>query len=429
MTSLSDDDHHLTRGPGMITIPLTTWRSGSVRHALYLPLLSVLLPFNSAMAQNSDLAFPWRFEEVAVLETDNPEAGVTELGSVIIDGNGVVSFLNQQSNRTRFRGIQRFDTQGRWLGFISRRGDGPGEFTSARLLAATNAGDLLLYGASSGRRIVHLTADGEYLQSFMSPFLIQHRDLMPDGGGIVSPGRCVLVSSKNMDPGDPTGEWVQTIAILDMDGTVLHSISFEEINYTRLIPVDGRIGQFHAYQNPAARVAKWTVDGTGHIWIIPPGNDRLQQYSSDGDMIAESPFSLDPPAYSARDWRELFEGMTAYRRNPDRPGTLAATDLILDELKKVRREVSAVQRFWWIDDAGFLVDRKPFDFRSPGWQKSPGRYVALFPDGTVSEEIDGPGGLVAVSHGYALSYYTDEDDLPILTLYRLVPGNTGSSYR
>ncbi|MFC1529133.1 hypothetical protein ACFL6R_00270 [Gemmatimonadota bacterium] len=405
----------------MIAVSWPIGRLGSCRYAFLLIFLSVLLSSNSGRAQETDHAFPWRFEEIAVLETDNPEAGVTELGSVVIDGNGVVSYVNQQSNRVRFRGIHRFDIQGRWLGSISRRGEGPGEFPSARLLSASSAGDLLVQGEPSGRRIVRLNADGGYEHSFRSPVLIQSPHLTSDGGGILGPDRYVLISSKNMYPGDPTGDWVQTISTLDPDGTILHSTVYENVNYSLLIPVTGRTGQFHAYLNPAARIAKWTVDAAGGVWIIPPGNDRLQEYSAEGELISDVHIDLDPPEWSAREWRELLDGMTAYRRIPDSPRTEEGTDLIVEELRKLRREVSAIQRFWWVGDEGFLIDRQPFDLRSPGWQKSPGRYLALFSDGTVSEEIDGPGGLVAVSHGFALSLHTDDDDLPILTLYRLVP--------
>jgi len=92
---------------------------------------------------------------------------------------------------------------------------------------------------------------------------------------------------------------------------------------------------------------------------------------------------------------------------------------IAGRLMDLRNAFAPVQRFWWIGQEGFLLDRVPVDARSQSWRDGPGRYAALFPDGTLSEEVDGPGGLVTVANGYAVALRSDPDDLPALILYRI----------
>ncbi len=90
-----------------------------------------------------------------------------------------------------------------------------------------------------------------------------------------------------------------------------------------------------------------------------------------------------------------------------------------DELLGARGDLRSIQRMWWAGSKGLLVDRNVYQPMVNHWALVPGKYAALLPDGRLSEEVEGPGGLIVASNGYALCLESLTDDLPVLTLYRI----------
>ncbi len=77
---------------------------------------------------------------------------------------------------------------------------------------------------------------------------------------------------------------------------------------------------------------------------------------------------------------------------------------------------------WWGGDEGLLVDLTPYiPLRLiPDWTSRPGQYSAILKNGSTTESVSGPGGIVAVYNGYALSLESSTEELPRLVLYRLI---------
>ena len=226
-------------------------------------ILMQLLTPHIARSPESPPPFPWRFVKVAELETNNPDAAVGDFGSVVVDGHGTVSLLNRITNRHPFKWINQFDITGKWKGAISRRGDGPGEFKSAELLSAANNGDILIYGESSGLRLVHLSSQGRYISSFQIP------RAQYSSGAFADTNRYWFISTHPSRSGlyDP---WIQEMSLFDDKGEILWSLTYETITPFILIPDERNPLQAYHFPHPAQKGAIWTFDDRGTLWIITP---------------------------------------------------------------------------------------------------------------------------------------------------------------
>lgn len=97
---------------------------------------------------------------------------------------GVITDMTISSNRiyvldNKFSRIQKYDTSGKYLGSIGKRGEGPGEFgTDLKSIVADEEGNLIVGGM---RKIYIFEKNGEYIHSFHVNF--QMNDLCVDREG------------------------------------------------------------------------------------------------------------------------------------------------------------------------------------------------------------------------------------------------------
>ncbi len=170
----------------------------------------LLPPFDASQEQNP---FPWVFQRVAVLETDNPSAGVGLFGSAGIGPSGTVSLVSDHG-----LAIHQFGADGRWIGNIERLGEGPGEFRSADQVWVTNTGDLLVYDRGIGNRLSHLSPRGDYKRSFNTIIDVLKPNLSEAGDNRY------WKSSLSSFIGN---EQTRSIALLDTAGTEVWSTEHE----------------------------------------------------------------------------------------------------------------------------------------------------------------------------------------------------------
>ncbi len=373
--------------------------------------------------------FPWVFTELAELDTGNPEAEVGEIWgrseevrTVSVDARGTVSLLDliygSITGGNQFRGIHRFDRTGRWTGNLSREGDGPGEFRSPTLITADGRGDLVLYD-TAGSKVTQLDPEGGYVVSFGIRNLI---NTMIEAVHPAGTDRYWLVSIHPVPSARPFDEPLQEdILLVSPEGRTFWSRQYDGIRDQLFITFEGNPYQAFPFPNPSARVARWTFDDEGAIWILSPDSDRLIRIDPRGETTADITLSLEPIELDRNEIRRFIDERTERLSTSPREREREYVDEIARRLRDLRSSFAPVQRLWWIGPEGFLVDRVPVDPMARGWREGPGRYLALFPDGTISDEIDGPGGLITVTNGYAVALRSDLSDLPKLILYRIAP--------
>ncbi len=382
--------------------------------------------------------FPWVFTELAELETGDPEAGIgeiwagsAEVRTVTVDNIGTVSLLDlitySRSGKKPYRGIHRFDVQGRWIGNLTREGDGPGEFQSPRLISATGRGELVLYDPGGQRRVTHLDSNGRYINSFGIQGVINSMLECVSSAGtdrywLVSVHPGPLLTEPFLDP------FQEDILLVSGDSEVIWSITYDDIRTQHFIINQDNPGMAYPFPDPSARVAHWTFDDAGAIWILAPDHDRITRIDTQGATTGEIELDLEPILLDRTEIQQFADERTDRLRTSDRKGEQEYADQITRWLKTLKNQFAPIQRFWWIGPEGFLVDRVPVDPMAQSWREKPGRYLAIFPDGTISQEANGPGGLVAVANGCAVALRSHLDDLPKLALYRITPIVEGLVY-
>ncbi len=372
-------------------------------------LFILLITYQSNVhAQDSRPPFPWRFERVASLQTEIPEAGISTLTSAGIDGEGNVSITS-----SRILAVHQFNSDGTWKGNLGNRGSGPGEFQATQRVSVAFNGELLVYDALSGKKFTHLNRDGEYLDSFV--------DLL-DGrveGFQFATSNSYWVSS--LTPSYKGADIYRTVKLRDRIGNVLWSLKtlVEEPNleiFTEMIVAT--VGP-----NPIGLDVLWAVDPFGTTWNLTPNQDRLLCIDSLGNELSSIETDIPSLIISRSDWRQFVEDRFDPFISIIAPSLREGYISLRDDLMKARDDVSSIQRMWWAGSEGLLVDRNIYQPESVNhWALTPGRYAALLPDGSLSEEVEGPSGLIIAMNGYALCLESLSDELPVLTLYKIEPG-------
>lgn len=374
-------------------------------------ILILLLFAHIVGSQESPLPFPWRFVQLAELETELPDALVSEYRAVTIDSNGVISLLDRitmsREGRKPFHGIHQFGSDGKWIRNIGRQGDGPGEFRSPFLINAAVDGSLLIFDTAIGNKFVNLSSNGDYLNSYH----VNMRNLEAIAHAGIGGAWLVSIHPQPIPRGlfEP---WVQEIQLHDNKGTLIWSRTYQGITNQIMLTVDGSTGAGIPFPNPAARMAHWAFTPDGNIWIISPENDQLINVNRNGTIEQTIEINMPLISLTRAEINEFINERTErFRTGQDEPYADEYRPLPRI-LRNSRGEHAPVQRFWWIGPEGFLVDRVSVDIRSQAWRENPGKYMALFPDGTVSEEYEGPGGIVAINNGYAVSIQSVYRELP-----------------
>lgn len=358
-------------------------------------------------AQETAPPFPWRFVDPLALETDKPEAQVGDYAGGTIDGTGRVSIICRFSHL-----IHRFDTDGRWLGNIDRKGHGPGEFESASLITASYQGDLLILDRSL-RRLTHLAPDGEYIASVS--LNNQGIDLMREAR-IAFAGNDTYWISFSIEPVDRDNPLTRVISLLDQAGHVIWTREFQDQSTDIIIErPDGR-GR-RVMPNPARYIVRWSVDSEGTAWIITPDCRQLLRVDGHGEESAAIDLNLPHPGITAGEWREYLRSLEpSATANAD--NRKMATDRI-DAIRNLLDDLPPIQYVRWASEAGLLIDRYA---RFRGSDTSMQLITALLPDGRLtSDSMNLDIQFTTFSNGFALASDHEYGELPRLIRYRIDP--------
>ena len=375
-----------------------------MRNRILLFLLALYLPTICA-AQESIPQFPWRFVDPLMLETDNPDALVGDLSGMAIDGFGRVSLTCLRSHI-----IHRFDAEGKWAGNIDRRGQGPGDFESPRLITASPEGDLLILD-SRLIRLTHLTWDGEYVTSIN--LSIPGLDVFIEPQiAFGSDNTYWLVHRKPQE--DRSAPITRVITLFDQTGEVLWNEEYQDQSTDITVELTSRQGRF-TIPNPARYVVRCSVDSEGTAWIVTPDCRQLLRVSGRGEVLETVDLDLPPPAISAGDWRDYLRSL-----EPDDPTddfSRERSSRLIDAIRNLRDDLPPIQSIHWASKAGLIVDRYA------GFRGSDTRMqllTALLPDGRLTADFVNPGIPYPIfSHGFALASDYEYGELPRLIRYRI----------
>ena len=348
------------------------------------------------------LPFPWRFVEIGPLDTGNEQALLGDFSghAVGVDGKGRVSIATEEGEW-----IHRFAPNGAWLDNVGRLGSGPGEFRRIHALAVDSVGDLLVYDGLS-RRVTHLDGEGRYISSFRAHIATNDRPSL----GIGAEDRYWVCDTH----WDMQGEEAQeSLVLISSSGDTVWSWDARTAPYL-YVSVEGRP---QGTLGPSMDSSRWAVDADGISWLVLPNAEALLRIPPGGSPIDTVRLSASPLRPSDQEWEE-FEGsllstmeMVAFLRPYVGP--------MRDALARVRERLHPMQRCWWMDEHGLLVERMPFG--TVHQQSGEWRYAALLPDGRMTKEATGPPRLVTAGYGYAVQMNSDWRELPELMLFQLVP--------
>ncbi len=345
--------------------------------------------------------FPWRFVRIAELETDHPSAlvGNLEYDSAAIGPDGTV-FVATDS----WKGVHVFDRTGKWIRNLGGEGHGPGEFQLVRSVATSPTGRLALYDDIG--RVSVFEADGVFSHTFR--YMIN--SLSPIRIGCAGSAGFWTMNTAITNP-DPSAPGVrEDLITLSSEGDTLSIYPIPDS-----IPelVIGRLSS----ANPAVGAPKWTVSPDGSAWLFTPGGGHLVHISPAGGQADSIAVHVYPPVFTDDEWARIIEAETAVLREVDFLNEYV--EPTIEALVAIRDRWNPVQRLWWIDENGLLVDRMTPAY--PSVQRGPWKYAALDFDGFMTGEVEGPAGLLTAAYGFALTVSSEWLELPEITLWRLEP--------
>ncbi len=378
--------------------------------ALILPVMLIKPTVSTDVRPQGLSVFPWRFVKLAELQTDLPEAEVGGFHAAAVDGRGFIYLVSD-----RRPVIHVFDSEGHWVNNLERAGQGPGEFQAIHFISAAHDGSLLIYDYLS-RRISHLNPDGSFVNSFSFNLNDNEQESQPRFALAGNDTYWLASIVRRSSPGEP---WTRRIQLVDESGANIWEHDFTDVDPFIHVSVPSRPGSRMQAVNPAAREVRWSTDMDGSAWIILPDYSSLLQVDNTGVLVKEISLSLSPSALPDTFYDAYIQSVTDELRQSAYPPNREAVEPLEKALRECRNDIAPIQRMWWIDSNGLLIDRLPFE-KAPMWLDHPGRYAALFPDGQMSEDVEGPGGIIAVSHGYVLVLRSAWGELAELDLYAIV---------
>jgi hypothetical protein len=349
---------------------------------------------------------------------------VGRVGDVVVDAEGNIYALDVQ-----MRNIKVFDADGVLLRVIGREGDGPGELRAPTVLAFMADSTLGVVAGRSGRVSKFDARSGEPRGELLVGGLrnarvhIEHVVALPPAAG----DRLVaaVVRETVRDEAEPMrwGHW-SYLALYRDDGS-----GGETFPLTRLLDVGEVRGTDQEVENYYRLWTPWTVDALGRIVAAPFWSSYvIRYYDPAGELAHQSEF-----AFEGRDRREFEK-----RRFLD-----VLWGGVSPESYGIRLETSAteavVRAIYPTEDGGLWVQTS-----ESGLEADKGVFMVLDvigADGRAQHKLRiigpgdefrdrvrfGPNGLMVVYRSTVpsrpLEEETDGHGVPLLSVYRLVPGH------
>ena len=278
------------------------------------------------------------------LDADDPNLLFGDIRGIQATRDGTIYVLDYQATEVRV-----FDSGGRYLRTIVRRGEGPGEITAANGIVLS--GDSLLWIHDHGKwRVVGVDLAGEQVRQFIKPVLSYAA--MWDGA-FDNQGRYWRDDSHSdgepsypPPPGWSSSTWRRYYKSYDLSSGAIDSVYLGEISYRSFYAhyrdPDGRLRwltpDFQAYEAAV-------VNPSGGFWRANTAAYRIARTGEEGDTLVV--IEAGVPALPVTD-----EDRAAYIEEAveDRPGARRAAEevaALLPDTKPILAQMS-------VDDEGRL---------------------------------------------------------------------------
>jgi len=209
---------------------------------------------------------------------------------VACDSDGCVYACDYRANN-----IKIFDSSGKYIKTIGRKGQGPGEFNMPYKIAVSD--DRLIVWDLGNRRLCALSPDGEFLKSI--PISIGER---PRKIGALPSGDMVIAVEKvhYREPDKPQDYFIEIYSPdLERKKTV-YTQQIWRNKYTRKGRALANIIQ------PFSPLIYWDVSPTGKIVVGYPKNYEIKIYDSDKGKISSFIHSYKPIKITDKDKKRFF---------------------------------------------------------------------------------------------------------------------------
>jgi hypothetical protein len=300
------------------------------------------------------------FVEAWRSDPDSDEYLIGYVGAAVRGDDGSIYLLDAQQQE-----VLRFRADGKYLGTIVRRGEGPGEIDQTFSMAWWSPGTLLL-PQSFPPRVVRVAADGGPLEELRvlraegdeSPAAVGH--LQSCGEYAVVSGHLFMMSLEK-----PYSE--QWLGVIDADGKVHHVFDAKSLPMSTnfLEQTFDELGEFWSW-------SRWALSADGRLFVAPERERyRIDEYDLQGKFVTSWTRPTRARKRTDAD-RERLRGSRTFLFN----GQKAKVDYKLSDLEPPIRELAVYGDRLWVKLDAAAADGVY------------ARFAVHDLDGTLLEELD-----------------------------------------
>jgi hypothetical protein len=295
-------------------------------------------------------------EDVTIGERDGPaEYSFTYVASAVAARDGSVWLLDQGGTSVR-----QYNSSGRYVGAIGRRGQGPGEFQQPTSIVQLPDGRLAVWSYRS-RRLNTYSEQGQVIDTWRIPAL----RLDPRADAFVA-GHDGNFYLRLDDPAFRPGRWPLTapryVTVMGRDGTIgdtisteeLPDVSIEHVNIVRKLPSGGYSITRPPFPYSPSTTIEWNPLG---FWItgftnrnsfelrFPPAGARSWRA---GDPVVSVRWNASPVHLAGEERRQLQEYYDQYISRWPKQYHVGPADARVPDVKPAWSAVFAGQdgRIW-----------------------------------------------------------------------------------
>jgi hypothetical protein len=245
-----------------------------------------------------------------------------------------------------------FSSEGSFVRFIGRPGQGPGEFASIASIAAGDDGLVWLLDEGN-QRFVSVANDGEIGTEVPSRWGSVFRWMVPKADGTV-------IVNGHIPTTDLVARWVHRVRA--SDGELLWSVGDSEVGYTglaaeRVLAEDGAGGVWVAHSRREYEIYRLNEDGQ-RTMTISPNRAWFDEWAEEPSAISGDGAGLLRPTSRIFGLRAFGDRLVVIGATPDPDWSDASDDGFLD----IGRRFDTVIEVFDVAD-GSLVSSKTFDLK------------------------------------------------------------------
>lgn len=234
--------------------------------------------------------------ELTIDDTSMPEDTFFEgVSSIVSDNDGNIYICDYKANN-----IKKFDSSGKHIKTIGRKGQGPGEFNMPFEVAVTD--DRLIVWDWGNRRLCVLTADGELMKSvqiFRGEGIPQKMRPLPNGN--------IVIELEKIYYGEQDKPQDCLIEIFSPELEKIKTLYTQQVWRNKFMRIES---MFTNIIQPFSPLVCWDVSPEGKIAIGYPSAYDIELFDSEGGKISSFSHSYEPVKVTDKDKESFFGGIT-----------------------------------------------------------------------------------------------------------------------